>query len=377
MKERLRLIITPLLFSMILTGCGPVPSEQVSTSEESNPISSEVVNPNYTNPVFEPVLADPSIIRGDDGIFYAYGTQDNALWGEYYGVKYGPILSSPDLVNWTYEDAVFKVSTLPNWGTLGAGIWAPDVIKLGDKYLYYYSLSTWGDPDPGIGVASSNAPLGPWTDHGKVFTSSEVGVGNSIDAAVVVEDGRVFMAWGSFIGIYAIELTADGLGLLNPATAKTDKILLAGIDNGRWDINNHEGVYFKKINGYYYMFLSTGTCCQGLNSSYRVLVARSENLLGPYVDHNNLAMANAQNRGSPVVSGNERFVGVGHNSIIEDDAGDYWILYHGFDTTKEAQYGTTNRRTLLIDKLEWTNDGWPYVQNQGASSSATKPYINL
>lgn len=361
---------------MILSGCGPQASGSSLEDSQNISLSSELVDPNYINPVFEPVLADPSIIRGDDGIFYAYGTQDNALWGDYYGVKYGPILSSPNLVDWKYEDAVFKVSTLPSWGTLGAGIWAPDVVRLGNKYLYYYSLSVWGDPNPGIGVASGDSPTGPWMDHGKLFTSDEIGVGNSIDPAIVVENGRIFIAWGSFIGIYAVELSSDGLSLLNPTSAKTDKVLLAGIDNGRWDVNNHEGVYFEKINNYYYMFLSTGTCCQGLNSSYNVLVARSENLLGPYVDHNGLAMAGFQHRGFPVVRGNADFVGVGHNSIISDDAGDYWIVYHGFDTTKEAQYGTTNRRSLLIDKLEWTKEGWPYVENLGASKGAVKPYIN-
>ncbi|WP_431804075.1 hypothetical protein [Halobacillus andaensis] len=34
----------------------------------------------YQNPVFEPVLADPSIIEGEDGYFYAYGTED--AWGK-------------------------------------------------------------------------------------------------------------------------------------------------------------------------------------------------------------------------------------------------------------------------------------------------------
>ena len=65
-------------------GCTtPVSSSETLLSSEEIVISnesSEEVPTDYENPVWEPVLADPAIIRGDDGIFYAYGTQDNALW---------------------------------------------------------------------------------------------------------------------------------------------------------------------------------------------------------------------------------------------------------------------------------------------------------
>ena len=44
-------------------------------------------------------------------------------------------------------------------------------MQIGDKLLLYYSLSVWDDPNPGIGVASADHPEGPWTDHGKLFTS--------------------------------------------------------------------------------------------------------------------------------------------------------------------------------------------------------------
>ena len=69
----------------------------------------------------------------------------------------------------------------PTWGTAGAGFWAPDIVRIGDKLVLYYSLSVWDDPNPGIGVASADHPEGPWTDHGKLFTSQEIGVDNSME----------------------------------------------------------------------------------------------------------------------------------------------------------------------------------------------------
>lgn len=376
-----------ILIGLVLVACNPSTSSMNEGSSDSSQMvsstasSSENIPATYANPVWEPVLADPSIIRGEDNMFYAFGTQDNALWGDYYGVRYIPILSSPNLVDWTYADAVFKPATLPTWNpTSGAGLWAPDIVKIGESYLLYYSLSAWGDPNPGIGVALASDPVGPWVDQGKLFDSNEIGVVNSIDPAVFVdEDDRVYMIWGSFAGIYAVELTSDGLALKDgtPALAKENKILLAGVDNRRWESGNYEGAYLVKTGNWYYLYLSTGSCCSGLDSTYEVRVARSESVLGPYYDKAGNLMTSRQNIGTAVVRGNNEFVGVGHNSVIMDDAGNEWLVYHGFDKTKSATYGNTNRRTLLIDKLIYDDDLWPSVQGKGASRGAERPTINV
>jgi arabinan endo-1,5-alpha-L-arabinosidase len=367
--------LSALLVTCLLTGCGG--SNVSSTSSEYSSLSSQEQPTEYNNPVWEPVLADPSIIRGEDGVFYAYGTSDTARWGTDYGLKYVPVLSSVDLVHWEFRNSAFpKAKDTPSWGTMGAGIWAPDIVKIGDKYLLYYSLSTWGDADPGIGVATSDSPLGPFTDQGKLFLSSEIGVANSIDPSVFVDDGHVYMAWGSFVGIYLVELTSDGLGLLNGVEYQSNhKILLAGTTSS-FNLGNYEGAYLRKVNNYYYLFLSTGSCCAGFSSTYKVVVARSESIGGPYLDQNGNDMAMQQNKGTLVVTANERFVGVGHNAMIEDDAGDYYLVYHGYDTTKDAKEGTTNRRSLLIEKLIWT-EGWPHTKDYGTSENARYPIINL
>ena len=64
-----------------------------------------------------------------------------------------------------------------------------------------------------IGVASGPSPVGPFTDHGKLIGSDEIGVDISIDQFYIEEDGHKYMFWGSFRGIWAIELADDGLSL--------------------------------------------------------------------------------------------------------------------------------------------------------------------
>ena len=317
----------------------------------------------YSNPVYTPVFADPCIIE-HEGKYYAYATEDAGLWkpsddpmDDIKNTACVPILQSDDLVNWYYAGKAFTGARKPSWGTFGANVWAPDVVKIGNKFVMYYALSIWGDDDPGIGVATADHPLGPWTDQGKLFTSKEIGVDNSIDPAVFVgQDNKVYMIWGSFRGLFGIELTSDGLAVKDGVeTAKQNKTLVAGIV-GPWNGATYEAPYVIYENGYYYLFVSSGTCCEGFNSSYHVRVGRSTSPLGPYVGPDGESMCGAR-RGHVVVDAGKDFVGVGHNSCIKV-GNDWYIVYHGFDRTAPDKYGYTNARGLLIDKLEWTASGW-------------------
>jgi arabinan endo-1,5-alpha-L-arabinosidase len=368
-------LTTLSLLSFLITGC-TIASTSLSDSifqslSEGSVSTSETIVPMmYTNPVWEPILADPAIIRHED-TFYAYGTQDYGQWGEDdYGVRYTPILESKDMVNWTYAGQVFTAGRRPLWGTFNSGLWAPDIVKIGDTFNLYYSLSTWGDPDPGIGVATASHPLGPWTDHGKVLRSLEIGVNNSIDPAVFVEDGRVYMIWGSFRGLYGVELTSDGLALLDGEQAAQTKILIAGFDTStQWNGTTYEAPFIYKKNQYFYMFVSSGTCCAGHSSSYNVRVARSTNPLGPYIDSNGASMLGSY-RGHQVVVSSFYFAGPGHNAVIADDEGNDWLVYHAFNTAEPPNFGNSPRRSLMIDKLIWDEFGWPTVATLMPSRNA-------
>lgn len=310
----------------------------------------------YSNPVFEPVLADPTVVRDlNTGLFYAFGTADD--WGDGTGTRMVPVLKSADLTQWEYVKNALP--SKPNWKQEG-GIWAPDVNQVNGKYYMYYAYSTWGDPDPGIGLAIADAPGEDFIDQGKVFLSSEVDVPNSIDPCFFEEDSKKYLFWGSFSdlqtqGTYVVELTDDG----KEARDLNKKIKIAA---GDW-----EAVMIHKKDNYYYFFGSKGSCCEGVNSKYHVLVGRSEHLLGPYIDQEGRNITE-RGTGTLLVQGNEKFVGTGHNAqIISDDAGDDWLLYHGIDIKQGNLSSGISRRVLLLDKLEW-EDGWPLIEDKQAST---------
>lgn len=88
-----------------------------------------------------------------------------------------------------------------------------------------------------IGVASGPSPVGPFTDHGKLIGSDEIGVDISIDQFYIEEDGHKYMFWGSFRGIWAIELADDGYrsnpgpgSVRSPATSTRAPTSTSGTD---------------------------------------------------------------------------------------------------------------------------------------------------
>ncbi|USZ69841.1 family 43 glycosylhydrolase (plasmid) [Halorussus salilacus] len=339
--------------------------------EYRNPVSDR-----YRNPVFERVFPDPGAVRAPDGTYFAYATyhdwdrdrggggsgrtderserddEESEPWDGNRPLV--PILRSPDLVDWEFVGPAFEEK--PDWHE-SVGVWAPDVVRYGGEYLLYYSLSSWGDPNPGIGVASADSPEGPFEDRGRLLRSEGVGVPNSIDPCPVVEAGTPYLFWGSHRGIYGVRLGGDGRSLAG------EKFQVAG--------DGVEAPSLLARDGRYYLFGSRGRCCAGADSDYRVVVGRADDLRGPYRNRAGEDLLDAP--GMTILRGNDRFAGPGHNAVARDDAGDDWLVYHAYERA-DPWVGQTPRRVLMIDRLRW-REGWPAVPDGSPSLTAPKPSV--
>ncbi|MBE9460682.1 family 43 glycosylhydrolase [Dyadobacter subterraneus] len=351
MKLRLAFIIVLTVFS------ANVFCQTVDVKKESSN--------RYHNPVFEPILADPSVIKADDGWFYAYGTQDN--WGDGNPGHLVAVVRSKNLTNWTFLKDAFL--TKPDWKEKG-GIWAPEVVKVNGKYHLYYAYSTWGDPNPGIGLAIADSPAGPFQDHGKLLLSSEVNVPNSIDPFFIEDNGSKYLFWGSYSdaptqGTYGVKMSDDGKSI--PDLNK--KIKVAAGD--------FEAVMIHKRGEYYYFFGSRENCCDGAKSRYNVRVGRSKNLFGPYLDKEGKDLRE-RGSGTVLVHRTENIAGPGHNSrLITDSNGVDWMLYHAIDVKNPTVSSGANRRFLMLDKVTW-KDGWPEILNAEPSMEEHEgPFFKL
>lgn len=284
------------------------------------------------------------------------------------------VWSSTDMKEWKREQPVF--SEPPKWAVEAVSgfrghIWAPDISFYNGKYYLYYSVSAFGKNTSCIGLATNktldpNDPDFKWEDHGKVIQSFPGKTNwNAIDPNLIVaEDGTPYLTFGSFW---------DGLKLvkLNPnATAPAEDLekipTIASrkressesnppaIENNPKDAGGNaiEAPFIFKRSKYFYLFASIDYCCKGVNSTYKMIIGRSETIPGPYLDKEGKPMASGG--GTILLQGNENWFGVGHNSTYTFNGTDY-IIFHGYDASDEG------KPKLIIKKLNWDNDGWPVV----------------
>jgi arabinan endo-1,5-alpha-L-arabinosidase len=287
-------------------------------------------------------IHDPSTIVKCDDTFWVFGT-GRGIFSKY----------STNLVDWRVGPPVF--TNLPEWTTNTiAGnrgkFWAPDVIHLGDRYLLYYSISTWGSHNSAIGLAA-NRDLNPaspnyhWEDLGLVIRSTDSNDFNTIDPSVMrAADGRLWLAFGSFnSGIKVVELDpktglrADTNEAVHPLAWK----------------NAIEAACLYQHANYYYLFVNWGLCCRGVNSTYNIRVGRSANVTGPYVDAEGVDLL--QGGGTLVTETSGYHFGPGHAGILSE-GGTNWFSCHYYS-------GHEMGRSLLdLRQLNWNTNGWPEVQ---------------
>ena len=342
-----------------------LPVQLREASHESVALHNEIcyfkIGMTYTNPVITfSSVADPTVIRTDEG-FYLYATQTNSYWI--------PIYFSKDLVNWEFKRSAFRKATRPTEDVLpgGGAFWAPEIRYINGKYVLYFSWAKWGDGSISYtAVATSDSPVGDFLNAKPLLITDDFG-SNCIDQFYYEEDGKKYMFVGSFNGIYVTELTDDGLSVKRGADGKP---VLKKQVCGR----AFEGTNIYKKGKYYYLFASINNCCPNnvMDSKYKVVVGRSENLLGPYVDRKGKDMLD--NSWELVLEGDgETFFGPGHNSIIiPDDAGTDWMIYHSY--VKEN--GTVGGRLGMLDRIVWSADGWPTIKKCVPSKGDLLPVFN-
>jgi len=307
----------------------------------------------YTNPVYKADFADPTVIRSHDGSFYAYGT-NTSVAGKFYNIQ---VAKSPDLIHWeVIRDALTKE---PSWAD--RDFWAPHVLYDKERHLYYMYYSGESPDDKigkCIGVAISHYPEGPFEDVGKPLVCGESFI--NIDPMAFDDPltGRKYLLWGSgHQPIKVQELHDDRISFQTGSAAK-DIVAPNGDDYSKLV----EGAWLHYRDGYYYLFYSGDNCC-GDKAHYAVMVARSKTAVGPF---ERLSEAQKSNSSTILVK-NAAWFAPGHNSIITDDAGEDWIVYHAIALDPWLK---PKGRIMLIDRLQYKN-GWPFVET---NSPGIKPF---
>jgi xylan 1,4-beta-xylosidase len=290
-------------------------------------------NGTYLNPIIAGDHADPTILKD----------------GKDYYMTFSSFESYPGLVVWHSRDLV-------NWRPLVAAlskdigsVWACDITKHGGRYFIYIPSIAPGSEFKIYAIWADRIE-GPWSDP------VDLKIRGCIDPGHVVgEDGKRYL----FVnGIRKVRLTDDGLAADGPIEhAYEPWHYPAG-----WVVENFapEGPKLLRHGGYFYLITAVGGTA-GPPTGHMVIAARSKSIQGPWehCPHNPLVRTK---------SADEPWWSRGHASVVEGPAGDWWMVYHGY----ENGFRTLGRQTLL-EPIEWTADGWFRAKGGDLSRPMRKP----
>ncbi len=297
----------------------------------------------YQNPVIDGEFPDPTVIRvGHD--YYAMATA--AEWEPLFSIA-----QSADLVHWRFVGAVFDER--PQWST--GSYWAPELVEHAGRFYVYYTARSRQGPLC-VAVAIAERVTGPYRDHGPLVCQ-EAG---SIDAAHFVDaEGRRYLLWKEDgnsrrlpTPIWLQRLDTDGTTLVGAA-----RELIR--NDARWEGKVVEGPYLLQRAGWYYLFYSGGNCC-GEWCDYALGVARARSLEGPW----------EKDPRNPILSGTDEFRCPGHGTLVSDEEGRVFLLYHAYSARDFLRGG----RFALLDEVVWGEDAWPSINHaQGPTVLADRP----
>ncbi|MFT3996026.1 MAG: glycoside hydrolase 43 family protein [Asticcacaulis sp.] len=290
----------------------------------------------YVNPVLNGDYSDPDVVRVGEDYYLTASSFTN--------VPGLPILHSKDLVNWrligyaldrNVPDAHHAVPRR------GGGVWAPAIRHHQGRFYIYYP-----DPDFGIYMVSATDPKGPWTKP--VLVDATKG---AIDPAPFWDDdGKAYLVHafaGSRAGIKNIvtlkTLSADGTKTLDQGkyVIEGDKLPKVMTSQGLMPWFTTEGPKLYKRNGWYYIFVPSGSVKGGWQG-----VFRSRRIDGPYEGRN------VMDQGDTTMNGPHQGAWV-DTPPRNGKEGESWFLHF--------QDADTYGRRVMLQPMVWSKDGWPII----------------
>ncbi|OKP90954.1 arabinoxylan arabinofuranohydrolase [Paenibacillus helianthi] len=315
------------------------------------------VPPNGNPVVANRYGADPYALVFGDRV-YLYMTHDALEYdgngtikeNTYSSIRKIAVISSSDLVNWTDhgEIAVAGPDGAAKWATQS---WAPaavhKVIGGKDKFFLYFANNA-----SGIGVLTSDSPVGPWVDPigEALILRSTPGVEDVtwlFDPAVLVDDdgkGYIYFGGGVPEGQFAEPGTARVMMLGEDMTSVvgTAEVIPAPFMFEDAGIHKRNGVY-------YYTYCSNfydGERPEGSPPAGEIAYMTSDNPMGPWTYRETILKNPGHFFG---VSGNN------HHAIFQFH--DEWYIAYHAQTLSKAQGIANGYRSTHLGRLFHNGDG--------------------
>jgi len=302
-------------------------------------------------PVYRDNFPDPHVVL-HGGEFIAYATND--------GINL-PMLVSRDLVNWSQvrDQAGRRIDGMPvlaPWVQEGR-TWAPEVMKVGAKWLLYYTAHSRRRKMQCLGVAAADGPKGPFRDQSTEPLVCQYDQGGTIDANPFRDsDGKLYVYYksdGNAVGkttfIWGQRLSDDGLKVVGAAVPLIQ-------DDAKWEWRLVEAPAMVRSPSGHQLFYSAAFFGWDPNerlSRYATGYANCSGPLGPCKDAPENPILNSFNdRQAGCLSG------PGHPGIFQVGAR-HFMAFHAWAATSGCRKAE-DERYLYVAPLFW-KDGKPQL----------------
>jgi arabinan endo-1,5-alpha-L-arabinosidase len=250
----------------------------------------------------------------------------------------------------TWEKLPDAVPARPSWATGNPDHWAPQVVKRNSKFLMYVSLPRGEESCLSVGKAKS--PAGPYNEFSILACSKDFRLVNPL---LHKEKGVEFLSWEdpSWKNLVRRDLDSSGEKFLAGSSFSSEDLMTSKYRFQRKGYEDLvEGAWVSFHDGYYYLYYSGNECCSS-EAHYAVSVARAKSPFGPY------------EKQGVILKGNSQWLGPGHNSVVTDEKGQDWIVFHAIPSTDRVLHvnesETEVNRVMLIEKINYSWNGWPKV----------------
>jgi beta-xylosidase len=306
--------------------------------------------PRFAGPVLRMNFADPFILPvGDRYLAYAtnaYGDRANV-----------PVAFSTDLVTWNvmavpgdpdrFHDAL---PNLPAWAQRGR-TWAPEVIRVGDRYVLYFTAHHRASGRQCIGAAVASDPRGPFVPEGAEPLVCQLREGGTIDASPFRDaDGKLYLYFkndGNAVRaptqLWGQRLAASGLAL------EGEPVALARNDTP-WEGSISEAPFMVRRGSAYILFFSANDYAwhdRERLSRYATGYARCAGPLGPCTDAPENPIL-ASRRAPDCLSG------PGHPAVFEA-GGRHYMVFHAWSARSGCRKDQ-DARFMHILPIEWNGE---------------------
>eukprot|EP01121_Diplochlamys_sp_Union-15-3_P008561 TRINITY_DN227_c0_g1_i1.p1 TRINITY_DN227_c0_g1~~TRINITY_DN227_c0_g1_i1.p1 ORF type:complete len:495 (+),score=57.81 TRINITY_DN227_c0_g1_i1:73-1557(+) len=272
-------------------------------------------------------------------------------------------------INFNYLGGALSPNNVPGWANNG-NRWAPENIEVSiggtDYNVIFWAQFISAENTHRIGwVSSSTTSLpGKWDHYAPNHLFVGQASGGDIDAHVFFDraSNSHYLIWKTddnnvgmkYTRIWGVKIAFSANPNLSVSVVGNPVVILDS--NGLWWSESWisggsliEGPEIISYGGYYYLFFASGRYCE---SSYMEGAARSRNVLGPYEKMSVPLLST----GIVGVSNGKKLIGPGHASYVQDQKGNWNMVWHASTGADSAC-----QRYPFVSNLKFTSNGWPYA----------------